>query len=304
MKMSGTGPIVPIVIVLGFLAAGGALIGAAPSAGAAASGGAAVSGHATAAATPVSSAGRFVWQDLMTPDAAGCRKFYGDLLGWQFHETTRNGKPYLIARLGGKPVAGIVEVKDPRVKDAGWLSYLSVDDIDGAVSRVTAAGGSVLVAPLRIEGIGRIAAVTDPEGAPLGLAGLEIEAPAEPADPPLARFFWREYFAHDAVKSLAFYKDLNGYEDTLSTRKGLVPYHLLERNGPQAGLIQLPEELMAVKSNWLPYLRVDDPAAMSARVTALGGRIIMPPSEMVRNGTVAIVADPTGGAVALQKWPI
>jgi predicted enzyme related to lactoylglutathione lyase len=295
MAMSRTGPIVPVVIVLGFLVAGGALIGAAPSMG--------VAAPASSAAT-VSSAGRFVWQDLMTPDAAACRKFYGDLLGWQFRETTRNGKPYLIARLGGKLVAGIVEVKDPRVKDAGWLSYLSVDDIDGAVSRVTAAGGSVLVAPLHIEGIGRIAAVTDPEGAPLGLAGLEIEAPAEPADPPVARFFWREYFAHDAVKSLAFYKELNGYRDTLSTRKGLVPYHLLERNGPQGGLIQLPEELMAVKSNWLPYLRVDDPAAMSARVTALGGRVILPVNDMVRNGTVAIVADPTGGAVALQKWPI
>jgi predicted enzyme related to lactoylglutathione lyase len=277
-----------MVLVLGLVAAGGARLGAADSGG----------------AKPASSAGRFVWQDLMTPDAGACRKFYGDLLGWHFQETTRNGKPYLIARLGGKPVAGIVEVKDPRVKDAGWLSYLSVDDIDRAVTRVTAAGGSVLVAPLSVAGIGRIAAVTDPEGAPLGLAGLEIEAPAEPSDPLLARFFWREYFAHDAVKSLAFYRDLNGYEETLSARKGLVPYHLLERNGPQAGLIQLPEELMAVKSNWLPYLRVDDPAAMSARVTALGGRVILPASNEIRNGTVAIVADPTGGAVALQKWPI
>ena len=214
MELSRTGPIVPIVIVLGLVAAGGAIIGAAPSVGATNSGG------ASAAAVPASSAGRFVWQDLMTPDAAACRKFYGDLLGWHFQETTRNGKPYLIARLGGKPVAGIVEVKDPRVKDAGWLSYLSVDDIDRAVSRVTAAGGSVLVAPLRIEGIGRIAAVTDPEGAPLGLAGLEIEAPAEPADPPAARFFWREYFAHDAVKSLAFYKDLISPRDDPAFGKG------------------------------------------------------------------------------------
>jgi predicted enzyme related to lactoylglutathione lyase len=298
MNSRRTGWIVPSVLVLGLVVAGGVRLRAADS------GGAADSAGAGAAAAPVSSAGRFVWQDLMTPDAAACRKFYGDLLGWQFRETTRNGKPYLIARLDGRLVGGIVEVKDPRVKDAGWLSYLSVDDIDRAVSRVTAAGGSVLVAPLRIEGIGRIAAVTDPEGAPLGLAGLEIEAPAEPSDPPMARFFWREYFAHDAVKSLAFYKELDGYQETLSTRKGLVPYHLLERNGPQAGLIQLPEELMAVKSNWLPYLRVDDPAAMSARVTALGGRVILPVSDMVRNGTVAIVADPTGGAVALQKWPI
>src|SRR5262249_46037232 len=143
--------------------------------------------------TPESSAGRFVWQDLMTRDAAACRKFYGDLFGWQFQESTRNGKPYLIARLGGRLVAGIVEVKDDRVQEAAWLSYLSGDDIDRAVSRVTAAGGRVLVDPLHIDGVGRIAAVVDPEGAPLGLAGLEITVPAEPTDPPLSRFFWREY---------------------------------------------------------------------------------------------------------------
>jgi predicted enzyme related to lactoylglutathione lyase len=43
---------------------------------------------------------------------------------------------------------------------------------------------------------------------------------------------------------------------------------------------------------------------MSARVTALGGRVILPAIPEIRNGTVAIVADPTGGAVALQKWPL
>ena len=290
MDMTRTRRAVPIALVLGVLAAGAARVAATP---------------ADAGAVPASSsAGRFVWQDLMTPDAAACRKFYSELLGWDFRETTRNGKPYFVARLGGRLIGGIVEVKDPRVKDAAWLSYLSVDDIDRAVSQVTAAGGSVLVAPLRIGGVGRIAAVTDPEGAPLGLAGLEIEAPAEPADPPLARFFWREYFAHDAAKSLAFYKDLDGYQETLSARPGAVAYHLLERNGLQAGLFQLPEEMSAVKSNWLPYLRVDDPAAMAQKVAALGGRVILPPTPAIRNGSVAIVADPTGGAVALQKWPL
>jgi hypothetical protein len=297
MDMTRTRRAIPIALVFGILAAGAALVAAAPA-------GADAGANSGASEKSAASAGRFVWQDLMTPDAAACRKFYAELLGWSFQETTRNDKPYFIARLGGRPVGGIVEVKDPRVKDAAWLSYLSVDDIDRAVSQVTAAGGQVLVAPLRIGGIGRIAAVTDPEGAPLGLAGLEIEPPAEPADPPLARFFWREYFAHDAAKSLAFYRDLDGYQETLSARPGAVAYHLLERNGLQAGLFQLPEEMSVVKSNWLPYLRVDDPAAMAAKVAALGGRVILPPRPELRNGTVAIVADPTGGAVALQKWPL
>lgn len=281
----------PFLLVLGLLAAGVAPATAAPSA----------SGSGK---KPPSSAGRFVWQDLMTRDAAACRRFYEALFGWHFQESTRNGKPYFIARLGGKPVGGIVEVKDPRVQEAAWLSYLSVDDIDKAVAQVRNAGGKVLVEPMSIVGIGRIAAVLDPEGAPLGLAALDIAAPAEPSEPLVARFFWREYFAHDAAKSLAFYKDLNGYQDSLSERPGAVAYHLLERNGPQAGLFQLPEAMSVVKANWLPYLRVDDPAAVSARVRDLGGRVILAPVPEVRNGTVAIVADPTGGAVALQKWPV
>src|SRR5262249_43486527 len=162
---------------------------------------------------------------------------------------------------------------DDRVQEAAWLSYLSVDDIDRAVSRVTAAGGRVLVDPLHIDGVGRIAAVVDPEGAPLGLAGLAITVPARPTRPPPSRFLPREYFAHDAEKSLAFYKDLDGYQASLSARPGSVAYHLLERNGPQAGLFQLPEALAAVKSNWLPYIRVTDPAAAAEKARGLGGRV-------------------------------
>ena len=59
-----------------------------------------------------------------------------------------------------------------------------------------------------------------------------------------------------------------------------------------------------MKPNWLPYLRVEDPAAMAARAESLGGRVILSPRPEIRGATVAIVADPTGGVVALQKWPL
>jgi hypothetical protein len=31
---------------------------------------------------------------------------------------------------------------------------------------------------------------------------------------------------------------------------------------------------------------------------------VLEPRSDVRKGTLAIVADPTGGAIALQKWPL
>jgi len=38
-------------------------------------------------------------------------------------------------------------------------------------------------------------------------------------------------------------------------------------------------------------------------VAGLGGRVILAPASEVRNGSLAVVADPTGAVVALQKYP-
>jgi predicted enzyme related to lactoylglutathione lyase len=57
-----------------------------------------------------------------------------------------------------------------------------------------------------------------------------------------------------------------------------------------------------VRPNWLPMLRVADVNAMVTRTVALGGRVILAPRADIRNGTVAIIADPTGAALALQEW--
>jgi predicted enzyme related to lactoylglutathione lyase len=54
---------------------------------------------------------------------------------------------------------------------------------------------------------------------------------------------------------------------------------------------------------WLTYFGVADPAAAAARAESLGGRILLAPSPEVREGTIAIVADPSGAILALQKWP-
>jgi predicted enzyme related to lactoylglutathione lyase len=58
-----------------------------------------------------------------------------------------------------------------------------------------------------------------------------------------------------------------------------------------------------VPPNWLPYVFVNDPAGLAARVAGLGGRVLLTPSPDLRKGSLAVVADPTGAVVALQKYP-
>jgi predicted enzyme related to lactoylglutathione lyase len=48
---------------------------------------------------------------------------------------------------------------------------------------------------------------------------------------------------------------------------------------------------------------VDDAAQASAKVTALGGRVIVEPREDRHGGKIAVVADPQGAHFGLMEWP-
>ncbi|MCG6922415.1 MAG: VOC family protein [Acidobacteria bacterium] len=250
--------------------------------------------------------GKFVWHDLVTRDPASARRFYGALLGWEFQDTTRNEQPYAIARMGSDPVAGIVVRPDPGDEPALWLSYLSVGNVDQAVEMVTAAGGETLYPPTELPGVARLAVVTDPQGAALGLVRLNDGDPPDGPGPEVGHVFWMEYIADDAAAAVRFYQGLSGYESMVQESRGGIEYHVLRRDGrSRAGLFQVPKiSDENVDPNWLPYVRVEDPAALASRVGSLGGQVILAPNPSIRGGTLAIVADPTGGALALQKWPL
>ena len=54
---------------------------------------------------------------------------------------------------------------------------------------------------------------------------------------------------------------------------------------------------------WLPYVFVEDPAGLAARVPALGGRVLLPADPARRNGSLVVIADPGGAPLALQRYP-
>jgi len=261
---------------------------------------------AGAASAPGHHPGKFVWHDLVTRDPASARRFYRDLLDWEFQDTTRNGKPYAVARVGGQPVAGIVVHTGPTDEPALWLSYLSVPNVDQAVEQVSAGGGKTLYAPTDLLDVARVAVVADPQGAALGLVRLTDGDPADGPNPSRGHIFWMEYLAADAPAAVSFYEKLSGYESSVKETKNGVDYYVLRRDGrSRAGLFQIPKDSdESVDPNWLPYVLVDDPAALAGRVESLGGQVILAPEKGIRGGTLAIVADPTGGALALQKWPL
>ena len=244
--------------------------------------------------------GRFVWHDLMTRDVSVAKRFYEELFGWRFEDTKRGDRPYVLARTGGTLVAGIVDVGANADAAPQWLSYMAVADVDKSVAQVRSDGGKILVEPRNLP-IARVAAVADPQGAPLGLAQLRRDIP-EPAQPTAGQFFWQEYLARDAPQALDFYRRLAGYESTITESRLGVEYHVLRKTRGCAGLFQLPATA-DVRPNWLPYVLVNDPAELSTRVPNLGGRILVPAAPERRNGSLVVIADPGGAPLALQKFP-
>lgn len=256
---------------------------------------------ASAPASAAVESGRFVWRDLMTKDVGAAKQFYGELLGWRFENARRGDRPYVIARGGSTPIAGLVDVS--AMPDAGsqWLSFMAVADVDKSVAFVRAENGTVLVEPRDLP-MARAAVINDPQGAPLGLAQLRRSVP-DPAQPTLHRFFWQEYLAGDVDQALTFYKRLAGYQSVIVESLLDVDYHVLRSTRGRAGLFRLPPTVVGVQPNWLPYVLVSDPAGVAARVPSLGGRIVVPAAPHRRNGSLVVIADPGGAVLALQKYP-
>lgn len=115
--------------------------------------------------------GVFGWHELMTPDVEGAKAFYAASLGWTFDQVKMGLSTYWLAKSNGRPAAGIVDIGRAGTSGAPphWFSYIMVDDIEARVASIEASGGKIQRPPFNVGGIGRIAVVTDPTGADLGL---------------------------------------------------------------------------------------------------------------------------------------
>ena len=247
--------------------------------------------------------GKFVWRDLVTENPDAVKPFYAALFGWQFEEGRALGAPYTLVKSGGQYIAGISKTRRPRPDQpvSQWLSFMSVADVDRAVEKTRAAGGSLVAGPLDLPNIGRGAVVLDPDGAPLGLLRSSIGDPADAAEPAVNRFLWTEHLSRDPQASADFYAALVGFE-VRKIDSGGKHYWVLVKGRERAGLLRNP--IAVDRPIWLASIRVADPAASAARAAQLGGRVLLAPRADLRNGTLALIADPTGAVLALQKWPL
>jgi predicted enzyme related to lactoylglutathione lyase len=121
----------------------------------------------------VNAPGALVWNELNSPDPEASSAFYGGLFGWTTVPFEGHPEPYL-SILNGAANAGGIRRPAPPGWPAGWLVYLGVEEIDAALAAVEELGGATVAAPVDIQ-VGKIAVVSDPQGAVFALFAGEFE---------------------------------------------------------------------------------------------------------------------------------
>ena len=115
--------------------------------------------------------GGLTWADARLSDPETARAFYTAVFG--YHYQTMPGAPgdYMTFHLGEAPLGVMGGMMDPTAGlPSHWVAYFAVADTDAAVAAATGAGGSLQSDPMDTP-FGRMAFLTDPDGAVFALAG-------------------------------------------------------------------------------------------------------------------------------------
>ena len=115
--------------------------------------------------------GDVTWHELGTTDHEAAFDFYADLFGWEKSQIFDMGEAgiYQMYGVAGRMLGGMYNRDPSQPFPPGWLYYISVGDLDGAVATARAKGGTIRLEPLEVPGGSRIAVVLDPQGAAFGL---------------------------------------------------------------------------------------------------------------------------------------
>jgi predicted enzyme related to lactoylglutathione lyase len=238
--------------------------------------------------------GKFVWNDLLTDDVAIAKGFYGQLFGWTFEQ--RGG--YTVIKNESQSIGGMAQVGEESGKTgaARWICSLSVADVDKAAALTTEAGGTVHVGPLELLNRGRGALVDDPQGAQLLLLNATDGDP-EDKEPVIGSWLWHELWSHDTEASLAFYQKLAGYDFDGEQTDYLI---LLKDDQWRAGIRNIKDSELVMR--WIPVVRVADTKETAERSEELGGQLHVGPRDTASGGSVALLSDPSGALVIIQRW--
>ena len=265
------------------------------------------------------------WIDASEPDPEAAADFYRDLFGWDIENVMppEAGGKYFVARIRGGDVAAIAGIAEGAPPMATWNTYIWVQSADETAAKVKDAGGKVLTEPFDVMEAGRMAVLSDPEGAvfcvwePNQHRGAQIVNEAGSLN-------FNNLNTRDAEGAKAFYGavfgwrtmpmggdaeawTLAGYGDHLERLNPGTLERMADAGAPAdfanvvATLTPLPDDHGDVPAHWGVTFATDDADATARKAKELGANILAPPFDApwVR---MTIIADPQGASFIASQF--
>lgn len=241
------------------------------------------------------------WVDLFTSDPDVSRPFYDQLFGWTSESAGEEYGGYINFAQDGIPVAGAMKNDGSTGAPDSWNIYLATADAAATTAAAEAHGAQVIVPAMEVMSLGSMAVFADAGGAVIGAwqpgehRGFGIVAEARAPS-------WFELHARDYDTSVAFYRDVFGWDvHTVSDEPEFRYTTLNEGEDQAAGIMDASGFLPAgAPPYWTVYFGSLDADASVAKVIELGGAVVMDPED-TPYGRIGTVSDPTGAEFRIHQ---
>src|SRR5580704_9792854 len=216
--------------------------------------------------------GNFCWVNMLTPEPARARAFFGELLGWTYVELPGMGHT---VEVGGRPIGGLFDLAGPGTPPGtppliGVM--VKVESADAAGEKVTSLGGRARPA-FDILDHGRLAVCTDPCGAeidlwePRALLGTDVDSDQHGAPS------WFEAMTTDVDRAASFYAELFGWTTEVTPMAGSAYTTFKLGAAPVAGMMPITPAMGELCPRWGTYFTVKDAALAARRAVELGATL-------------------------------
>ncbi len=236
------------------------------------------------------------WVDLGTPDPAAASEFYSGLFGWEIMEGPPETGGYRMCMLRGQPVAGLGPQQSTEMPP-WWTTYISVHSADETAAAIVADGGAIIVEPMDVLDVGRMAVATDSGGAVFSIWQPRSHVGAGLVNEP-GTLCWNELNTRHPVQHVAFYDAV--FDWTARRSEEPMPYVEFQLHGRSvAGLMEMTDDFPPdMPDSWSVYFAVADCDASAAKVAELGGTVVVPPTD-IPPGRFAVCVDPQGATFSI-----
>jgi predicted enzyme related to lactoylglutathione lyase len=245
--------------------------------------------------------GTFCWTELGTRDASSAKSFYGELFGWTPVDVPIGPDAvYTMLQKNGKDVAALYQLAKAQLSHgvpSHWLAYVAVAKVDEVANKAKALGATLRSDPFDVMQAGRMSVLLDPQGAALALwqAGKHIGSSLvnEPGT-----VCWTELVTTDTENARRFYTALFDWQSE-TTETGGERYTMFQSGEAAVGGMAAPAD--GPLPNWLTYFAVESCDETAKRAQAMGGKLVVPPTDIPNIGRFAILDDREGASFGVIR---